>query len=67
MHEWVKCADPGYGFGAVGALEASSETIMTTGGSVRWVVWEGGDDLGWRSICLVSAQEKRGFEPVPSS
>lgn len=29
-------------------------------------MWEGEDDLGWRSICSVSAQEKRGFEPVPS-
>lgn len=45
MHEWVKCADTGYGFGAFGgALEASSKTILTTGGSVRRVVWEGGDD-----------------------
>lgn len=32
MHEWVKGADTGYGFGDVGALEASSKTIMTSGG-----------------------------------
>lgn len=67
VHEWVKCADNGYGFGALGALEGSSETIMTAWDSVRWMGWEGGGDLGWRSICLASSQEKRDFELVPFS
>ena len=53
----------GYGFGA---------WVSGAGGDikddcVRWMRWEGGGSLGWRSFCLASAQEKRGFEPIAFS
>lgn len=67
MHEWVKCADIAMGLGLWGGLKGVSKTIMTTEGSVRCVEWDGGGLLGWRRICLFSAQEKRSFEPVSFS
>lgn len=45
----------------------SSKRLVTAWDSVRWMWWEGGGDLGSWSICLASAQEKRGSEPVPFS
>lgn len=59
MHEWVKCAGIAMGLGLWGGLEEASKIIMTIWGSVRCIGWEGGGDLGWRSMCLVSAQEKK--------